>query len=158
VSLVDLPSLLQTIATQFLDIGYEVSYRGPDRFTLAGRAQSIGRAVTNIVENATKFNAHAEITLRGLEEGAIEVEVNDDGPGVPTSLLSRVLEPFFKGDSARPQGGRVGFGLGLSIARDIAEKHGGALALRNREPHGLSVRMTFKPLPIAADATLTFAA
>jgi signal transduction histidine kinase len=81
VSLVDLPSLLETIATQFLDIGYEVSYRGPDRFTFAGRAQSIGRAVTNIVENATKFNAHAEITLRGLEEGAIEVEVNDDGPG-----------------------------------------------------------------------------
>jgi signal transduction histidine kinase len=158
VSLVDLPSLLETIATQFLDIGYEVSYRGPDRFTFAGRAQSIGRAVTNIVENATKFGPHAEITLRGLEEGAIEVEVNDDGPGVPTSLLNRVLEPFFKGDSARPQGGRVGFGLGLSIARDIAERHGGAIALRNREPHGLSVRMTFKPLPMAADATLTFAA
>ena len=157
-SLVDLPSLLETIAAQFLDIGYEVSYRGPERFTFVGRAQSIGRAVTNIVENATKFGAHAEITLRGLEEGAIEVEVNDDGPGVPTSLLNRVLEPFFKGDSARPQGGRVGFGLGLSIARDIVEKHGGAIALRNRVPHGLSVRMTFKPLPMAADATLTFAA
>jgi signal transduction histidine kinase len=157
-SLVDLPSLLQTIAAQFLDIGYEVSYRGPDRFTFSGRAQSIGRAVTNIVENATKFGAHVEITLRGLEEGAIEVEVNDDGPGVPTSLLNRVFEPFFKGDSARPQGGRVGFGLGLSIARDIVQKHGGAIALRNRQPHGLSVRMTFKPLPMAADATLTFAA
>ena len=157
-SLVDLPSLLETIAAQFLDVGYEVSYYGPDRFTFAGRAQSIGRAVTNIVENATKFGARAEIILRGLEEGAIEVEVNDDGPGVPTSLLDRVLEPFFKGDMARPQGGRVGFGLGLSIARDIVEKHGGAIALRNHEPHGLSVRMIFKPLPMAADATLTFAA
>jgi signal transduction histidine kinase len=157
-SLVDLPSLLETIAAQFIDIGYEVSYRGPDRFTFVGRAQSIGRAVTNIVENATKFGARAEITLRGLEEGAIEVEVNDDGPGVPTSLLNRVLEPFFKGDSARRQGGRVGFGLGLAIARDIVEKHGGAIALRNRDPHGLSVRMTFKLLPMAADATLTFAA
>jgi len=158
VSLVDLPSLLETIAAQFLDVGYEVSYRGPDRFTFVGRAQSIGRAVTNIVENATKFGMHAEITLRGLEEGVIEVEVNDDGPGVPTSFLNRVFEPFFKGDSARAQGGRVGFGLGLSIARDIVERHGGAIALRNREPHGLSVRMTFGPQPMAADATLTFAA
>jgi signal transduction histidine kinase len=157
-SLIDLPSLLETIAAQFLDIGYEVSYRGPDRFTFVGRAQSIGRAITNIVENATKFGAHAEITLRGLEDGAIEIEVNDDGPGVPTSLLNRVLEPFFKGDSARPQGGRAGFGLGLAIARDIVERHGGAIALRNREPHGLRVRMTFKPLPMAAAATLTFAA
>ena len=81
VALADLPSLLETIATQFLDIGYEVSYRGPDRFTFVGRAQSIGRAVTNIVDNATKFGAHAEITLRGLEEGAIEVGSATTVPG-----------------------------------------------------------------------------
>ena len=54
-ALTDLPSLLETIAAQFLDVGHAVSYRGPDRLTFAGRAQGIGRAVTNVVENGTKY-------------------------------------------------------------------------------------------------------
>jgi signal transduction histidine kinase len=157
VSLFDLPSLLETIAAQFSDVGHEVSYRGSGRFTVAGRMQSIGRAVTNIVENATKFGSRTEIVLRELEEGAVEIEIIDDGPGVPASLLDRVFEPFFKGDSARPNEGRGGFGLGLSIARDIVERHGGAITLRNRDPHGLSVRMTLKPQPTPAMISLTSA-
>jgi signal transduction histidine kinase len=147
-SLTDLPSLLETIAAQFSDIGHEVSYRGPDRLAFAGRAQAIGRAVTNVVENATKFGSHADIILRALGDGAVEVEIIDDGPGVATELLDRVFEPFFKGDSARSIEDRTGFGLGLSIARDIVERHGGSIELVNREPRGLSVRMTFKPLPV----------
>jgi signal transduction histidine kinase len=153
-ALTDLPSLLQSIAAQFVDIGHSVSYRGPDRLTFAGRAQGIGRAVTNVVENGTKYGTAIEITLRSMENGAVEIEVDDDGPGVPPALLERILEPFFKGDAARSQDGRVGFGLGLSIARHIAEKHGGALRLSNREPHGLSVSLTFRPLPVAGAASL----
>jgi signal transduction histidine kinase len=148
-ALTDLPSLLETIAAQFLDIGHSVSYRGPDRLTFAGRAQGIGRAVTNVVENGTKYGTHVEIRLRALEDGAVDIEVCDDGPGIAPALLDQVLEPFFKGDAARSQDGRVGFGLGLSIARHIAEKHGGAISLSNREPHGLSVSLTFRPLPVA---------
>ena len=147
-SLTDLPSLLETIAAQFADIGHEVSYRGPDRLAFAGRAQAIGRAVANVVENATKFGSRADIILRALGDGAVEIEIIDDGPGIAPGLLDRVFEPFFKGDSARSIEGRTGFGLGLSIARDIVERHGGAIELVNREPHGLSVSMTFKPLPI----------
>ncbi len=148
-ALTDLPSLLETIAAQFVDIGHAVSYSGPDRLTFAGRAQGIGRAVTNVVENGTKYGTSVEIRLRALEGGAVEIEVGDDGPGIAPALLDQVLEPFFKGDAARSQDGRVGFGLGLSIARHIAEKHGGAVGLSNREPHGLCVSLTFKPLPVA---------
>jgi signal transduction histidine kinase len=156
-ALTDLPSLLETIAAQFLDIGHSVSYRGPDRLTFAGRAQGIARAVTNVVENGTKYGTSVEITLRANEDGAVEIEVDDNGPGIRPSLLDRVLEPFFKGDAARSQDGRVGFGLGLSIARHIAEKHGGALRLSNREPHGLSVSLTFRPLPVVGAAKLALA-
>lgn len=156
-ALTDLPSLLETIAAQFLDIGHSVSYCGPDRLTFAGRAQGIARAVTNVVENGTKYGTSVEITLRSLEGGAVEIEVDDNGPGIRPSLLDRVLEPFFKGDAARSQDGRVGFGLGLSIARHIAEKHGGALRLSNREPHGLSVSLAFKPLPVVGAAELALA-
>jgi signal transduction histidine kinase len=147
-SLIDLPSLLETIAAQFADIGHEVSYRGPDRLAFAGRAQAIGRAAANVVENATKFGSRADISLCALDNGAVEIEIIDDGPGIAPELIGRVVEPFFKGDSARSIEGRTGFGLGLSIARDIVERHGGAIGLVNREPHGLSVRMTFKPLHV----------
>jgi signal transduction histidine kinase len=156
-ALTDLPSLLETIAAQFLDIGHSVSYRGPDRLTFAGRAQGIARAITNVVENGTKYGTSVEIKLSSIEGGAVEIEVVDDGPGIRPSLLDRVLEPFFKGDAARSQDGRVGFGLGLSIARHIAEKHGGALRLSNREPHGLSVSLTFRPLPVVGAANMALA-
>jgi signal transduction histidine kinase len=157
-SLIDLPSLLETIAAQFADIGHEVSYSGPDRLAFAGRAQGIGRAVANVVENATKFGSRAVIVLRALDDGAVETEIFDDGPGIAPGLLDRVFEPFFKGDSARSIEGRTGFGLGLSIARDIADRHGGDIALVNREPHGLSVRMTFKPLQLTQVWGVTSAA
>ncbi len=147
-SLTDLPSLLETIAAQFSDVGEKVAYGGPERLAFAGRAQAIGRAVTNVVENGTKFGSCVDISLRTLDHGAVEIQVDDDGPGISPALLGRVFEPFFKGDSARSLEGRGGFGLGLAIARDIVERHGGAIALVNREPHGLSVRMTFKPLPL----------
>jgi signal transduction histidine kinase len=147
-SLSDLPSLLETIAAEFSDVGHKVCYRGPDRLAFAGRAQAIGRAVTNVVENGTKFGSHVEIALRSLGHGMVEIQVDDDGPGISPALLGRVFEPFFKGDSARSVEGRGGFGLGLSIARDIVERHGGAIELVNREPHGVSVRTTFKPLQL----------
>ncbi len=156
-ALTDLPSLLETIAAQFLDIGHSVSYRGPDRLTFAGRAQGIARAVTNVVENGTKYGTSVEIVLRPIEGGAVEIEVDDDGPGIRQSLLDRVLDPFFKGDAARSQDGRVGFELGLSIARHIAEKHGGVVHLSNREPHGLSVSLIFRPLPVVGAARLALA-
>jgi len=150
-SLVDLPSLLETIAAQFADVGYDVAYHGPDHLTFAGRAQAIGRAVTNIVENATKFGSRADIVLSAPDDGAVEIEVSDDGPGIAPALRDRVFEPFFKGDSARSVEGRTGFGLGLSIARSVVEQHGGSIELVNREPHGLTVRMRFAPLsPVLA--------
>jgi signal transduction histidine kinase len=157
-ALTDLPSLLETIVAQFADIGHDISYRGPDRLAFAGRAQAIGRAVANVVENATKFGSHADVILRTLDDGAVEIEIIDDGPGIAASLLGRVFEPFFKGDSARSIEGRTGFGLGLSIARDIVERHGGAIELVNRKPHGLSVHMTFEPLRLTRVWDVTSAA
>ena len=59
-----------------------------------------------------------------------------DGPGIPSEMLEHVFEPFFRLESSR-NADTGGVGLGLSIARDIAQAHGGSLTLRNRTPHGL---------------------
>ncbi len=142
----DLPSLLQTICAKFADTGHNVAYRGPDRLVLNCRPHGLTRAVTNLVDNATKFGACVEV--RGEARGTeIWIEVSDDGPGVPPSMLGQLFEPFFKGDYARSQRGSGGFGLGLSIVREIAEGHGGGVELLNRDPHGLIARMRLPQQP-----------
>ena len=142
VHLVDLPSLLQTICAQFADFGHDVSYQGPDRFAFACRAHALNRAVTNVVDNGVKHGAVVTVALRVVNANAVEIEVADDGPGIPAALRDKVFEPFFKGDSARSSSGRGGFGLGLSIARDIVRRHGGRIELVNEAPQGQAVRLS----------------
>jgi signal transduction histidine kinase len=139
---VDLPSLLQTVCTEFTDIGYAVSYDGPRHFAFACRPGSLTRAITNLVDNGTKHGTTVTVALRQPSGGHIEIDVSDDGPGIPSSLRAKVMEPFFKADHARASSQRSGFGLGLSIAHDIVRTHGGTLALLDRATGGLTARMS----------------
>ncbi|WP_246801148.1 ATP-binding protein [Bradyrhizobium genosp. L] len=147
VSRIDLPSFLQTICSDFADTGHAVSYAGPMRLPYFCRPRALSRAVTNIVENAVKHGSTVMVALRLTELDHIEIEVIDDGPGIPPALRDKVFEPFFKADSARQDSG--GFGLGLSIAQDIAKRHGGSIELKPREPSGLRVSMLLPPEPVS---------
>jgi len=139
----DLPSLLTTVCSDFSDIGFSVTYAGAERFAYRCKPRSLARAVTNLVENGTKFAGHVVVELSVLENGAVRISVIDDGPGLAGSLQTLVLEPFFKADTARTPANRSGFGLGLSIVDDIVRAHGGTIELLNRMPHGLVARMEF---------------
>ena len=140
-SRIDLPSLLQTICSDFADMGYAVSYVGPARLSYVCRQRALSRAITNIVENAVKHGSTVIVALRKKESYRIAIEVIDDGPGIPVALREKVFEPFFKGDDARgPDNG--GFGLGLSIARDIIKRQGGGIEMHSADPAGLRVLMT----------------
>jgi signal transduction histidine kinase len=140
ISLADLPSLLQTICSDFTDVGHAVSYQGPARLTWTVRPRALTRAVTNIVENGIKHGSAVTVALRSAARESIEIEIADDGPGIPATLRHKVFEPFFKVDNARAQNG-AGFGLGLSIAQDIVKRHGGEIGLQARDPAGLAVRI-----------------
>lgn len=153
--LADLPSLLQTICAQFADVGHDVTYNGPDRLAIACRARALHRAVTNVVDNATKFGTKVTVALRALDEATVQIDVSDDGPGIPFTLRDKVFEPFYKGDNARSSSARGGFGLGLSIARDIVKQNGGAIGLFSRSPQGLIVRLSFVAQPREGDVALT---
>ena len=63
------------------------------------------------------------------------IRVEDDGPGIPDADLERMLEPFTRGDPSR-NSVTGGAGLGLTLARAIAEQHGGSLRLANRQSAG----------------------
>jgi signal transduction histidine kinase len=136
---VDISSLLQTIASEFSDLGHNVTYQGPDRFAYLCKRKAMIRAITNIVENAVRFGTTVSVELHNNNRGSVEIVVCDDGPGIENDLREKVLEPFFKTDEARTTSENSGFGLGLSIADEIVKGHGGSLLLENASPHGLRV-------------------
>lgn len=146
----DLPSLLRTICSDFSDVGFSVSYTGPDRLSLDCNSKSLARAVANLVDNGTKFGDTVDVILKRDLDGAIRIEVADDGPGIPAEIRSRVMEPFAKGDLSRSPSPRSGFGLGLSIVREIMTRHGGTMELAPRKPRGLCVALVFPAVCRAA--------
>ncbi len=136
---VDVASILQTVCSDFSDVGFEVTYEGPNKFIANCRPLSITRLVTNLCDNAMKFASKANVRLHEGEAG-FSISVADDGPGIPEDLTVKVFEPFFKVDASRT--GRAGFGLGLSIVADIAHSHRGSVTLQSHQPRGLVVRIT----------------
>jgi signal transduction histidine kinase len=144
----DLPSLLQTICDDFTDIGRQIEYIGPLHECVTCDPDQISRAVTNLVGNALKFGKSAVVRLQRSEPDTVEIEVEDDGPGISSEDKERVFEPFYRTDAARQSGESAGFGLGLSIARTIAERHGGRIVLADALPSGIIARLT---LPVSSE-------
>ncbi|GGB06660.1 two-component sensor histidine kinase [Brucella endophytica] len=135
----DIASSLQTICSEFADVGHDVTYHGPNRLIVNCKPLAITRAITNLCDNATKFAKKVAVELR-TDAGMMVIDVVDDGPGIPETYRQRVLEPFFKIDAAR--GGNAGFGLGLSIVSEIVQAHGGMLEFLDGKEGGLIVRLT----------------
>jgi signal transduction histidine kinase len=90
---------------------------------------SVHRAVAHLVHNAVKHAPEGTAVEVAVERspGAVSVTVTDRGPGVPAAERDRVFERFWRGDRA------PGTGLGLPIARQIAQAHGGEIALLDTE-------------------------
>jgi len=139
-TLVDVAALLQMVCEQFSDCGHAVSYSGPDRAAFVLRPDEIIRAVTNLVQNATRFGARIDVALL-VSEDQLVIDVSDDGPGIPDERKTAMLEPFVRGEDARTMDETSGFGLGLSIAQAIVTAHDGTLELLDNTPKGLRVRL-----------------
>ncbi|WP_237152272.1 ATP-binding protein [Oryzibacter oryziterrae] len=142
----DLPSLLQTIADQFADCGYAVSYEGPEKLPAKVRLRDLQRAVTNLVDNGIRHGTVVTIRLEAPRAGEVNIVVEDNGPGIPAEQRARLMEPFERGDSARTSASNTGFGLGLTIARDVCHAHGGELILGDATPQGLMATMRLRPV------------
>ncbi|MFD5398814.1 sensor histidine kinase [Streptomyces sp. NPDC127097] len=96
---------------------------------VAGSRGQLGRVLGNLLDNAQR-HAVASVRVAVVREGEWAVlRVEDDGPGVPESERERIFERFVRLDDARARDDG-GAGLGLAIARDVAVRHGGSLAVR----------------------------
>jgi two-component system sensor histidine kinase ChvG len=101
--------------------------------TVRGREVPLGQIFRNLIDNARSFSPPGEEVLvaLGRVRDMVVVAVSDNGPGIPPENLETVFERFY---TSRPKGRAFGgnSGLGLSIARQIAEAHGGSLVAKNR--------------------------
>ncbi len=127
-SATDIDALLATIRAEFADMGQQVSISGHAQQPFVCKAQSLKRCLTNLISNAVKFGSRADVVVEDVAQ--LVIRVRDQGPGIPEEELERVFEPFYRLESSRNRDSG-GTGLGLTIARDIAQSHGGALTLHN---------------------------
>ena len=96
---------------------------------------AIRRALDNLISNAVRYGAKAEVSVM-LSEKSLRIRVEDDGPGIPEDRRAEATRPFTRLDPARNQDKGGGVGLGLAIATDIARAHGGILRLGVSEKLG----------------------
>lgn len=132
----DLAALLQSIADDHAEHSRAVSFEGEERVVITGQSLGLKRLFANLVENALKYGESARIRLRS-EAGAVIVDVEDDGPGIPADRRESVFEPFVRLNEE----GTRGAGLGLAAARSIARAHGGDIVILDAD-HGALVRVT----------------
>lgn len=118
-----------------IDLGCECSL---SEAWIEGNSVLLRELFVNLVENSIKYIPRGGcVTVKLHEEnGKYVVEIEDDGPGIPDDDKLRVFERFY-----RRQQDSNGCGLGMAIVKEIAERHGGSVMLRDAEPHGLIVRV-----------------
>ncbi|MGB6229584.1 MAG: ATP-binding protein [Litorimonas sp.] len=112
-----------------------VAVETPNDVTLEGRPHQLRRAIVNLVGNARKYASDPSIEAE-VTETHVLIHVDDRGSGIPVEKRADVLRPFARLDASRTQN-IEGVGLGLSIARDIAQTHGGRLKLDESPEGGL---------------------
>ena len=126
----DLGALLASVVEEYEDMGEPVTLEEGQRLAAPLRQTWLRRALRNLIENALRYGEQARVSLQRDGAEAV-VRIEDDGPGIPPGEIAAMLEPFARGETSR---NRVtgGAGLGLTLARAIAEQHGGRLVLANR--------------------------
>jgi signal transduction histidine kinase len=140
----DFPELLRTIAEDYNDQGFEITYDGAERVAFRGRPFALKRAFANLVDNAVKYGRSPELKLRCSAEQFV-VMVRDSGPGIPPEAAEKVFTPFYRLERSRNRA-TGGVGLGLTSAQAVIRGHGGEISLRNRPTGGLEVEVT---LPVS---------
>jgi signal transduction histidine kinase len=117
------------------------------RAEVLGDAIALRRLFANLLDNAIQYGHEARVAV-STDRGALVVTIDDRGPGIRSEIRSAMMEPFVREDASRNRN-TGGAGLGLAIARGVAESHGGSLVLDDAPGGGLRAIVTL-PVFIAA--------
>lgn len=135
----DLDSLLQSLVEDAADAGAAARFVSGCGADVCVRPVAIRRLFANLIDNAIQYGGAVEVTAE-REGRALTVRVRDHGPGLDEADLERVFEPFVRVETSRSRD-TGGAGLGLTIARTLAEKNGATLTLRNHPEGGLEAQV-----------------
>jgi two-component system, OmpR family, sensor kinase len=147
----DVAALLEEIVA---DVAIEADARGSRvelktaaTLELMGDREALRSAFENVLRNAVRYSpTGSQLSVRAQRSAAsIEVEIEDQGPGVPEKDLALIFEPFYRVDASRDRA-EGGEGLGLAIAARAVALHHGSIAARNRQAAGLTVRIVLPAL------------
>jgi len=146
---VEVSPLLADVCTQMQSQvhGQSLTYQVPPGLpALGGDADQLRRVLLNIVENALKFTppgGWVELRVANEKQGWVMLEIQDTGAGIPPEALPHVFERFYRADPSRThQSSQIGgSGLGLSLARELVEAHGGTIAISSRVGQGTTVTL-----------------
>jgi signal transduction histidine kinase len=136
---IDINALLGSMAEDAQVLGRNIQIHGQVGKPFQGRLLALRRALQNLIDNAFKYGHGASIRVED-NASELKITVEDEGPGIAPENLALVTEPYYRVDAARSQPGE-GVGLGLSIVKDIALLHNGALRLSNRPQGGLAASL-----------------
>lgn len=131
--------------------GVSLTFTSSGDTCLRGDREALMTGLRNLVSNAldwTPRGGQIEVQCAG-SEAAIDVLVRDSGPGIPPELLEKIFEPFVRGEAAN--GRRIGYGLGLALARSAAESQGGTIAVVEQDQPGASFRVHLPRTRVAAE-------
>jgi signal transduction histidine kinase len=142
----ELAALAASVVEEFEDMGQPVELADGPRVVAPVHVTWAKRALRNLVSNAGRYGGGAHVAV-SKDGGDAVITVTDGGPGIPADRLETITEPFVRGEASRNRE-TGGAGLGLTLARAIAEAHGGRLVLANRSEGGLLAELRF-PAPAA---------
>lgn len=134
-----LNNLMRTVVERARRKGGQIDLHIEGDITLPLKPNAFERCATNLIDNAIRYAQHISVRAYRRDD-AIEITIDDDGPGIPEEERSKVFRPFYRLDDSRnPDTG--GVGLGMSIARDVVRGHGGEIDLTDAPNGGLRVRL-----------------
>jgi two-component system phosphate regulon sensor histidine kinase PhoR len=129
--------IIMGFRSQMRKAGVEIRNEVPKNLPVHADRDRIDQVVTNLIDNALKFNKEKGLVRLYAEEagGIVKVTVEDSGIGIPAKDIARIFERFYRVDKARSRD-LGGTGLGLSIVKHIVELHGGAIGVDSSEGFG----------------------
>lgn len=143
---VDLIAPVESLVEDYEGMG-DVSLQAPESLQWPCRPRALKRALINLIDNALKYGEQAQVVVIHDAQG-VEIQVRDNGPGLPEHELQNVYEPFYRIQPSRSRD-TGGAGLGLAIVRQIARSHGSDVELSNLQGGGLIARLYLREPPVA---------
>ena len=116
-----------------------IFFKNNKKINISIRLNSIKRCINNILSNSLKFSKKIQITCNKKKDH-VEIIIDDDGPGIPQSERKKVLQPFYRVEDSRNRN-TGGIGLGITIASDIINNHGGNFFLEKSPLGGLRAKI-----------------